>query len=83
MSEQDWQDAIIAQGQAWLLDDGRTIYLLRPADLPRVPSGATLLAIDGEVVTVGTSEIDNDTRGGYLAFGVLPAEATDAEAVSG
>lgn len=46
------------------------IYLI-PIHLFNVlPKGTVLYDINGEKVTVGTSYIDKDTRGGYIAYGV-------------
>lgn len=56
----------------WTLPDGRVIYLLTPDDFDRLADGTTVICIDGEASVKGTDTIDRDTRGGYLAFGVLP-----------
>lgn len=59
----------------WTLDDGRVIRLLTPRELLRVPDGTVLTSILGERMVKGTDPIDDDTRGGYLAFGI-EAQAT-------
>jgi len=52
------------------LDDGHTIWLLTEEEFKTLPNGTKLISILGEVVTKGIDNIDMDTRGGYLAFGV-------------
>ena len=59
----------------WKLDDGRKITLVTPHEFAQLPDGTALIAIDGERVVKGTDYIDNDTRGGYLAFGLEQTEA--------
>lgn len=51
---------------------GKTIGLIHEADLANVPDGTLLLSVFGHPAIVGAedSEIDNDTRGGYLSFGL-------------
>lgn len=55
----------------WKLDDGRVVDLLTPAELALLPSGARLVCIDGHEAVIGQDYIDNDTRGGMLAYGIL------------
>ena len=55
----------------WKLDDGRSLTLLMPKELEALPDGARLVCIDGTEVVKGQDKIDDDTRGGYLAYGVL------------
>lgn len=43
--------------------------------LLRLPRGLRVTSIDGEELVVGRDRIDDDTRGGSLAFGVFPAKA--------
>lgn len=58
----------------WKLDDGRTIKLLTPEQLTRCTQGTRLICIDGKEYVVGRDHIDDDTRGSYLAYGVLPSD---------
>lgn len=54
--------------------------LLIPLDLfERVPNGAVLTSIMGNVVVKGKDYIDTDTRGGLMAFGVKPEQYAEAE----
>ena len=55
---------------SWKLDDGSVIQLVTPAELKDLPNGTVLLDIFGEKVTLGVDVIDDDTRGGYLAYGL-------------
>lgn len=44
----------------------------------RVPNGAVLTSISGDRKVKGKDYIDNDTRGGLLAFGVMPNQYEEA-----
>lgn len=67
--------ALLNRGwQVWsrtFLFDGKTLYLCPEVEFDRVPNGTAMCSISGERVVKGRDPIDNDTRGGYLAFGVL------------
>ncbi len=58
----------------WELDDGRVMNLLTPEDLKSITDGTELLCIDGSTVIKGEDELDNDTRSGYLAYGLEETE---------
>ncbi len=49
------------------------LWLLRPEHLPLIPDGTVLVSVRSETAIVGIDQID-DTRGGYLAWGVLDAQ---------
>lgn len=55
----------------WTLDDGRIIQLITPETLSKLDVGTRLIDIYGEDAFVGLNTIDNDTRGGLLAYGRL------------
>ena len=55
---------------AWW-DKDKTLWLLTPDEFVALPDGAVLTAIDGEKATKGIDEIDNDTRFGHLAYGLV------------
>jgi hypothetical protein len=63
--------------QRWTIDSplappemiGVTIDLLTPAELDGLPDGTVLVSIQGRRVAKGRDYIDDDTRGGYLAYG--------------
>lgn len=55
----------------WTLDDGRRMQLVTLEDFKALPKGTVLLDIFGKPHTKGVDYIDDDTRGGYLAFGLL------------
>ena len=65
--------------QPWKLKDGRTIYLIKETDLRDIPKGTILHDIFGERAEVGKDDIDLDTRGGYLAYGILSEDGRLAE----
>lgn len=46
------------------------LWLLTPTEFADLPPGVRLQCIDGDIVTVGTDYIDQDTRFGCLAFGL-------------
>lgn len=51
---------------------GKTIGLVHVDDLPNIPVDTLLLSVYGHPAVVGAedSDIDDDTRGGYLAYGL-------------
>jgi len=53
----------------WKLDDGREIHLITSKEFEVLPDDVELLCIDGKTYVKGKDEIDQDTRGGHLAFG--------------
>lgn len=55
----------------WTLHDGRKITLLTPKEFLGVPDGTILYDIMGEPHIKGVDKIDDDTRGGHLAYGTL------------
>lgn len=55
------------------------LWLLTPAELPMVPAQTTLHCIDGTIAVKGIDNIDTDTRGGYIAYGILESELTNNE----
>jgi hypothetical protein len=67
----------------WRLNDGRTMRLITPAELTTLPVGTVLVDIFGqEAIKGGTRRqdvIDGDTRGGYLAYGILDAASALAK----
>ncbi|MFA6243955.1 MAG: hypothetical protein WC655_23630 [Candidatus Hydrogenedentales bacterium] len=65
------QGAVTPAPNRWKLSDGRTLLLLAPRDLAALPDGTQVICIDGTTATKGQDIIDNDTRFGYLAYGML------------
>lgn len=57
--------------------DGNGLLLLAPEQLPKVPNGTVLTCISGRTVVKGTDQIDGDTRGGVLAYGIMPSQYED------
>lgn len=53
------------------IPEGSTIELLQPAELETLPDGTVLYDINGVKAVKGTDNIDDDTRGGFLAYGIL------------
>jgi hypothetical protein len=60
--------------QLWGLEDGRVIDLIAANDLDAVPDGTPLLSIMGKPAVKGVDKIDTDTRGGFLAYGVITVD---------
>jgi hypothetical protein len=50
--------------------DGNGLVLLTLDEFNKLPDGIVLECIDGSFVTKGKDYIDDDTRFGYLAFGI-------------
>lgn len=46
------------------------LWLITPAELEELPDGVELECISGEKVIKGKDRIDDDTRWGYLAYGI-------------
>lgn len=55
------------------------LWLLTPEELDIVPSGTLLHCIDTSTAVVGVDHIDNDTRVGYIAYGILESELNNNE----
>lgn len=58
----------------WNADAPDHLWLLRPDELERLPKGTLLTCINGQVAEVGSPDIDGDTRGGLLAYGLLESQ---------
>jgi len=58
----------------WLGFDHEPIYLVTPQDFKSIPDGTVLTCINGLSHIKGKDEIDQDTRNGYLAFGLTRAQ---------
>lgn len=52
--------------QSW---DG-DLWLFTPEELEQLPDGIELTSIMGKKVVKGRDYIDDDTRGGHLAYGI-------------
>ena len=63
-------DELLSIGCRWW--DGR-LLLISPSMLATIADGETLVCIDGTSVVKGVDKIDDDTRGGLLAYGFLSA----------
>jgi len=57
-----------------LWDDTSNLWLLTPAELERIPNGTVLTCIDGTTAVKGRDYIDDDTRAGHIAYGILRYE---------
>lgn len=54
---------------AWW-DDDHYLCLITPEEFADLPEGAVVTCIDYTTAVKGLEEIDDDTRGGHLAYGV-------------
>jgi hypothetical protein len=54
----------------WTLGVGSVIYLLTPEQYAALPDGTEVVSIMNEKKIKGKDYIDDDTRGGYLAYGL-------------
>ncbi len=50
------------------------LWLITPEELKKIPDGFVLTCIDGSTVIKGQDPIDDDTRFGYLAYGIMDPE---------
>lgn len=55
-------------------DTADPLWLLTPDEFGMVPAGSTLVCISGETAVKGRDEIDQDTRGGCMAWGFLDSQ---------
>lgn len=63
-----------------LWDEKTKLYLLTPSEFEQLPDGVVLTCIDDSTVVKGKDHIDDDTRFGYLAFGIIdPMSHPEAE----
>ena len=56
--------------------NGDTLRLCPETDFPNVPDGIAMYSISGTVHVKGRDYIDDDTRGGILAYGLIPGHTT-------
>lgn len=54
--------------------DGEWIDLLTPEEFARLPDGTLLLSINGKEAIKGRDYIDDDLRGGHMAYGTAVAD---------
>ena len=64
----------VSNDYPWDRNAADVLWLLTPDELERVPDGTRLTTINDTVAVVGTDDIDGDTRGGYLAYGLLTSQ---------
>lgn len=55
---------------AWW-DEAHVLLLLTPEEFAALPDGEVLTCIDDTTAVKGVDDIDDDTRGGHLAYGVV------------
>lgn len=76
METQRLKDQLLGFGlRDW---DGQGLLLVPLALFAHIPNGAALTSISDEVLIKGKDSIDEDTRGGFLAFGVIPEQYEEA-----
>ncbi len=51
-------------------ENGKILCLLTPDELAKYPDGTSFECIDGTFAVKGRDYIDDDTRYGYLAYGL-------------
>lgn len=54
----------------WTVDSSTRIRLLTPEQFRKLPDGTEVISILGERMTKGVDYIDDDTRGGFMAYGL-------------
>ena len=59
----------------WKLDDGRVMDLVTAEQFAALPIGTMLTCVDGRNMLKGRDHFDDDTRLGYLAYGVVRVPA--------
>lgn len=58
---------------AWW-DETKTLWLLTTDEFAALPDGTVLTCIDGETAIKGKDFIDNDTRFGHMAYGLVKGQ---------
>ena len=58
----------------WSKEENPVLWLLTPEEFSQIPNETVMDCIDGTTVIKGKDYIDNDTRGGHLAFGIRGIE---------
>jgi hypothetical protein len=66
-------DVPVSSFNKWLLPSGRIIYLLTPEEVVALPTGVTLISINGNIKIKGIDKIDFDIRYGYTSWAVMAA----------
>jgi hypothetical protein len=58
---------------SWDGDDakGEVLWLITPAEFEKLPDGAKLKCINGDYAIKGVHDIDDDTRFGLMAYGLV------------
>jgi hypothetical protein len=56
----------------WTLNDGTKILLLTPEAFGLLEDGTEVISIHGQRALKGVHQIDEDTRYGYMAWGLEP-----------
>lgn len=64
-----WTPMTFQTGSAWIKEDD-PLYLLRSAELDKVPDGTTLHTINRDTLVKGVDHLDDDDRHGFLAYGL-------------
>ncbi len=50
------------------------LWLLTEAEFAQIPDGTLLISISGNKAVKGRDYIDDETRGGYIAYGIVDPE---------
>lgn len=58
----------------WEEDGEHSLFLFTPEEFELLPDGIELESIGGRMKTKGVDYIDDDTRNGYLAYGIRSPE---------
>lgn len=54
----------------WSGEGENSLFLFTPAEFELLPDGIELESVDNKTYIKGKDNIDVDTRGGYLAYGI-------------
>ncbi|TXH48897.1 MAG: hypothetical protein E6Q97_23880 [Desulfurellales bacterium] len=60
----------------WRLDEGNPMYLIPLWLHPFLPDELECSCINGVTAVMKRADIDNDNRCGFLAYGIIPKDAT-------
>lgn len=71
-----WLPASKVNNNPWSHKEKDKLYLLTLTEFDRLPDGVTVHCINGASKVKGLDYIDNDTRAGMMAYGLLESQLT-------
>lgn len=70
----EWEPQSRRRNNPWSHEWPIPLWLLTADEMEQVPDGTPVFSIMAERATKGVDKIDGDTRGGYLAYGLMDSQ---------